>query len=224
MGIVRIVPKVPNIDDNPSPFLIALCAATNQSPIAAVRDRKPPAPAWIPPKSCMNPLKSPLTISQPMPNIAKTPANVRRSLPAVSEPTIRPCVKFLNAFVMLASCAAVDAGKISRNACPRGLTIANKASNMLARPAIRSSRPPSSFHPRRRLFRESLALLTISSKTLLTFVQRALASLKSPTMISNVSAHPDPTDSCIVPMSWVKLLTSCAAAKAFSPILVVSSA
>ena len=55
-------------------------------------------------------------------------------------------------------------------------------------------------------------------------VHKDLASLKSPNIISNVCAQPEPTDSFRVSINFVKVVTWVAACEALLPISVVSSA
>ena len=89
--------------------------------------------------------------------------------------------------------------------------------NRLQKVSINRSRPPKSFQPCRIALRSSAWAERILSKCSLMLVQSAVASFKSPPMISQLCAQPDCADSFRASIILEKVRTSRAASNAFFP-------
>ena len=167
-------------------FFSAASTLTRKSPMPAVKSRIPAPAGAIAPNSRRNADTTAPMICPAMENIANTPENVRFSFAAVSSPTIRPDVKFLNASVAPMRSSGVIASNIELKASPMGLARARRAFQTLASPSSKSSRPPPSTQALRRSFLVSLILSMMGPRLSLTAVNRSVACSKSPMIRSKV--------------------------------------
>ena len=95
----------------------------------------------------------------------------------------------------------------SLNASATGRTASTSPQNMCCRAPIRAVKPPRALKASTAAFLELVIPIIKSLNTLLTPVQSSVASLKLPKISSQVSTHPDPSCSFMVPINCVNVLT-----------------
>ena len=163
---------------------------TSQSPILAVTPSIPPPRSSRPPNKGEIALNTATNACFIMLSMANKPLNVRLSLSDAESLSFNLAVNSFRAFVNAASRSAVIGGKISRNASFIGLTTDPIASQTFQKDSMRSSRPPSSFHPESISLRASAPLAKTSYIALAKSVHNSVASSASPNIMLKVFIHP----------------------------------
>ena len=175
---------------NISVSLMVSLSLTSQSPILAVTPSIPPPRSSRPPNKGEIALNTATNACFMMLSIANRPLNVRLSLSDAESLSFSFAVNSFNAFVNAASRSAVIGGKISRNASFIGLTMDPIPSQTFQKDSMRSSRPPSSFHPESISLRASAPLAKTSHIALARSVHNSVASSASPNIMLKVFIHP----------------------------------